>query len=209
MSLTVLIIKALINFRRLTAEALLTASMKVCAELLNPNFTLPQAPAPPVDQPTLKSANDTLSTTILAAKDGGKKDIAARDKASGTVVYLLTQLAHYVEANCKGDMTIFLSSGFQAAPSTRTQKPPVSESFRSLTPGPEHGVMKTKLVKIAGAVSYLVQWGVVPPGGGTPASWTTLPIARVRSATTITGLTPATTYAFQARRHSERLYRLE
>jgi hypothetical protein len=73
------------------------------------------------------------------------------------------------------------------------------EAFRSLTSGPEHGVIKAKLVKIAGAVRYLVQWGVVPPGGGTPASWTTLPIAQVRSATTIAGLTPATTYVFQAR----------
>src|SRR5260221_13748579 len=55
-------IKALKNFRRLLPEAVLKTSTHVFAEIYNnPNFAAPQAPAPPVDQATLSSANDALS----------------------------------------------------------------------------------------------------------------------------------------------------
>ena len=51
------------------------------------------------------------------------------------VVKLLVQLAHWVEANCKEDMTIFLTSGFQAAASTKAKTPPLSESIRKVVHG--------------------------------------------------------------------------
>src|SRR2546427_7261496 len=101
-------IKSLLNFRTLTAEVVLSTSTHIFTEIYNnPNYTPPQAPAPPVDPATLKSANDSLAAAIAAAVDGGKKAIAQKKAQKDVVVKLLTQLAHYAEANCKDDMTIF------------------------------------------------------------------------------------------------------
>src|ERR1700756_4747062 len=76
----------------------------------NPNFS--GVPAPPVDMPALKAATDLLVAKIAAAAEGGKTVIAEKNQQKEVVVKLLVQLAHYVEANCEDDMTIFLSSGF-------------------------------------------------------------------------------------------------
>ena len=54
------------------------------------------------------------------------------------------------------------------------------------------------MVAISGAGSYELRWAPVP-AGGVPTAWMTQPIVNVRSATVVTGLTPGTTYAFQAR----------
>jgi hypothetical protein len=45
----------------------------------------------------------------------------------------------------------------------------------------------------------LTVWGQTPAGGGTPATWTSQPLANVRTRATISGLTPGTTYVIQAR----------
>ena len=60
-------IKSLLNFRTLTAEVVLSTSTHIFTEIYNnPNYTPPQAPAPPVDPATLKSANDSLAAAIGA-----------------------------------------------------------------------------------------------------------------------------------------------
>jgi hypothetical protein len=135
----------------------------------------------------------------VAAADGDKKAIAQRNKAKEAVVKLLVQLAHYVETNCKDDMTIFLSSGFTAAASTKSKKPPVTEAIRRLVPGANGGQMEITLVKFPDAISHEVHYGVAAQGGGLPTTWTLVPIPQVKSRTTISGLTPATIYVFQAR----------
>jgi hypothetical protein len=73
-----------------------------------------------------------------------------------------------------------------------------SENIRSVQPGPQSGQACAKLVGIPGAGSYELRWAPVP-AGGVPSAWTTQPITNVRSAKVVTGLTPGTTYAFQAR----------
>jgi Fibronectin type III domain len=192
-------IKALKNFRRMTPEGVFTTSTHVFTEIYNnTNFNVPQAPALPVDQATLKSANDALAVALAAAVDGGKKAIAQKLAQKEVVVKLLMQLAHYVESNCKDDMTIFLSSGFTAASSSKTKTPPVSDSIRSIDSGPNSGQMQIVLMKYPGAVSYEVRWSPVA-SGGVPNAWTNQPVANLRPASTISGLTPATTYVFQAR----------
>ena len=88
-------IKAVLNFRRMASELVLSTSSHIYTEMYNnPNFTPPQAPAPPVDQATLKSANDALAAAIAAALDGGKKAIAQKNAQKEVVVKFLFQLAH-------------------------------------------------------------------------------------------------------------------
>src|SRR5215470_6322372 len=108
----------------------------ICEKMSNnPNFAPPQAPPPPFDLAILKTANDALAKAATAAVSGGKQAIAERNREKEVVVKLLKQLGHYVEANCKDDMTIFLSSGFTAKSSAKTVTPPVSESIRKIEPG--------------------------------------------------------------------------
>jgi hypothetical protein len=193
-------IKAVLNFRKLTAEVVLSTSTHIFAEIYNnPNYTPPQAPVPPVDPATLKSANDALAAAIAEAVDGGKKAIAHKNAQKEVVVKLLTQLAHYAKANCKEDMTIFLSSGFTAKSSTRTKTPPVSEAIRKIEPGPDSGHMLVSLMKYPGAASYEVRFAPVGADDA-PGGWTIQAIGNViKSSSTISGLKPATTYVFQAR----------
>src|SRR5215831_14903445 len=131
-------IKAIIAFRGMTADAVVTAAVNVAGTVYNnPKFA--GAPPQPVDQATLKAATDTLVAANAAAVDGGKRAVQQQKHQKEVVVKLLVQLAHWAEANCKDDMTIFLTTGFKAAASTRAQTPPVSDSIRKIVHGTNSG----------------------------------------------------------------------
>src|SRR5438093_5654050 len=184
-------IKAIINFSTLTADAVVTAAVNIAGTVYNnPKFA--GASPPPVDQATLKSANDALASAIGAAVDGGKKAIAQKKAQKEVVVKLLEQLAHYAEANCKDDMTIFVSSGFTAKSSIRNTTPPVSESIKKIAPGPDSGQILLSLMNTPGAASYEIRWAPVGDGG-VPGAWTSQAIGKIiKSPTTISGLKPGT-----------------
>jgi hypothetical protein len=94
-------------------------------------------------------------------------------------------------------MTTFLSFGFTAAASTKARTAPLSESIRKIERGPNSGEMSITLMKFLGAVSYLVQFA--PVVNGIVGSWTSKPVPSLRPPFLVTGLTPGTTYVFQAR----------
>ena len=189
-------IKAVTGFRIMKPDVLYSTSNAIYTAL-NGNAGIP-APPSPFDLPTLLAANQALAAANSAALDGGRKAVAQRNHDKEVVVKLLDQLAKYVQANCKEDMTIFLSSGFKAQSSTKTTAATASEAIRYVKAGPISGQAQAKLVAIAGAGSYELRWAVVP-AGGIPTAWTTQPVTNVRSATVVSGLTPGATYAFQAR----------
>src|SRR5439155_25311593 len=114
------------------------------------------------------------------------------------VVKVLDQLARYVQANCKDNLPIFLSSGLKAQSSTKTQAATASDSIRYVQAGPNSGQAQVKLVRDSNAGAYEVRLAPVP-AAGIPTAWTIQPIVNVRSATVVSGLTPGTAYAFQAR----------
>jgi hypothetical protein len=164
---------------------------------LNGNANIP-VPTAPFDLPTLLAANQALSAANSAALDGGRKVVAQRNNQKEVVVKLLDQLANYVQSNCKDDMTIFLSSGFKAKSSTKTTAATASESIRYVRPGSLSGQAGVRPVAVPGAGSYEVRWAPVP-AGGVPGAWASQPVTHLRSAPVVSGLTPGTTYAFQAR----------
>ena len=58
-------IKAVLNFRKMAPEVVLSTSTYIFTEISNnSHYTAPQAPAPPVDSATLKSANDALAVAV-------------------------------------------------------------------------------------------------------------------------------------------------
>ena len=153
---------------------------------------------PPVDQATLKSQADALSASISAALDGGKKAIAERQHQTEIVIKSLRQIGHYVEENCKDNMTIFLKSGYDAVTSTRAPATPLSESIRKIVPGGNSGQMLVTLIAQAAALSYVLRWAPAVPGG-TLGNWTEQPVGTTRPPAVVTGLTAGTAYAFQVR----------
>ena len=191
-------IKAVLNFRTLTADVVYTTANTVETGVYNnPGFA--GAPAPPVDPPTLQAANNALAAANSAAANGGKKELEQQKKDKEAVVRILVQLAHWAEANCKDDMTTFLSSGFQAASTAKAKTPPVSEAIRKIAFGPVSGAVVLTLVKFKGAASYEVRWASVAPGTANPTTWSSQPVANTKQPVTISNLTPGTIYVFQAR----------
>lgn len=188
-------IKALLNFRRMGPEIVVSTSEAIQAHFdKNPNATAPL----PVDMATVKSETALLLAKIAAAKDGGKTAIAEKNHQKLVVADLLEQLAHYAEANCKGDLPAFLSFGFTPKASTKKKTAPVSESIRKIEPGKNSGEFKLTLMPFLDAGSYEVQWA--PLGaGGVPGSWTSKVFTTLKPPVLITGLNPGTTYVFQAR----------
>jgi hypothetical protein len=193
-------IKVKAGFRRFSPELVLTTSMHVSAHIYgNNDFTPPQAQVPPIDQATLEAANDRLSASIAASYDGSSQAIAQRNEAKEVVVKLLEQLATYAQTNCKDNMNTLMSSGFTPISSTRTIPPPICESIRKMASGANSGQMDVTLMTYPGAASYELRWGAAQAGGVPPTSWTSMPIVKLRPATTISNLAPGTAYVFQAR----------
>ena len=189
-------IKAATGFRKMKPETAFSTSQAIYTAL-NGNANIPAPPAP-FDLPTLLAANQALSAANSAAIGGGSKAVAQRDHDKEVVVKLLDQLAKYVQANCKDDMAIFLSSGFKAQSSTKTAAATASDAIRYVKAGPNSGQAQIRLVAVPGAGSYELRWAQVP-AGGVPTTWASQPVTNLRSATVVSGLTPGTTYAFQAR----------
>ena len=195
------VIKAKLGLGHKAAQVVLNTSLNVFNNFFASSFFLAAAgvPAPPVDQATLKAANDALQSAITAAAGGGKQAITAKNHAKDAVVALLDQLAAYVSVNSKGDMNAFVSSGFTPKSTAKTKTPPVSETIKKILAGPLTGQMLVHLMKFPGAASYLIQWGVPGSGGALPTAWSSMPVANLKAPAAITGLTPGTTYVFQAR----------
>jgi len=193
-------IKVLLNFRKMTAETLLSTSTAIYGKMNgNSNFGAPQTLPLPFDLAVLKTANETLSAAATAAVSGGRQATAQRNREKEVVVKFLVQLGKYVEANCNDDMTVFLSSGFTAASSTKTATPPISETIKKIEAGANSGDTKVTLMNFPGAGGYELRCAPIPTGGGTPTAWTSQGTTTIKQPITLTGLTPGTAYVFQAR----------
>jgi hypothetical protein len=158
----------------------------------NANF-----PSPPVDLAALKAALETFSALIAHALDGSKKVIAEKNKQRTAVIKMLRLLGRYVEVTCKDDMAIFETSGFQPAPTKKTTTPPLTEKIRKAAHGANSGEINICLKAVAKASSYEFRYAIANAGAAT--TWTTMPLSSVKAPIALKGLTPATTYLFQAR----------
>jgi hypothetical protein len=153
---------------------------------------------PPIDLDTYGSELSDYNASITAALDGSKTAIALKNKLKARAIRLYGQMAKYVEANCNDDLATFLLSGFQPRSSIRTKTPAASSAIRKLKHGAISGEIDATLIRVVDAASYEVRCAPIPQGG-TPGAWTITPVAKVKSPTKITGLTPGTLYAFEAR----------
>jgi len=187
-------IQVWLNFVRAKPGDLITRAIAVYKGLKNnPHFT-----NPPFAIEELQALIDALRASNTEAMDGSVKARAQRNSDREVLVARLRILAHYVEDNCKGEDTIFLTSGFEQRPTGRTQTVPLGERIRSIKSAQHEGEALITLIWDPDAYTYLVRWAFYHLATG-PGDWTEIPVANIRPSTLITGLTPGATYAFQAR----------
>ena len=155
-------------------------------------------PNPPVALADLKAGTDSFSALITESLDGSKKVVAEKNKQRHAVIKMLRLLGRYVEVNCKDDMAIFKSSGFEPALTAHVARQSLSQSIRKIQHGPNSGQLGVQIKAHPKALSYDLRYGVTV-NGGIPATWTIQLVTSVKTPVTLNGLTPGTTYAFQVR----------
>src|SRR5262249_33876140 len=154
---------------------------------------------PPMDMVAFKADIDSYSALITEALDGSKKVIAEKRKKREALTQSFRLLARYVEIMCKNDMTTFLTSGFEAASTTRTLAQPLPPASIVKVDQGNSGELLVTLKVLPRARTYDVRYAPAPAGGGAPTSWATETFASAKIAVPISGLMPGANYVFQVR----------
>jgi hypothetical protein len=139
-----------------------------------------------------------LRNAALAAQaHGGTAATAEKNNKQEALIGLLRKLKHYVEDNCGNDLAVLLSSGFQAAATTRNRSPLANPSILGVDFGNSTELV-LKVTPIARANCYEVRSAAVG-AGNVPWPWQTTGLFTAARSMIIAGLVPATTYVFQVR----------
>jgi len=180
------------KFKTQSAEQLVTMAGAVITGLTNN----PASPAPTVDLKTVQAAADYLNAALAAQTHGGTAATAEKNNKQEALITILRKLKHYVEDNCGNDLAVLLSSGFQAAATTRNRSPLANPSILSVDLGNSAELM-LKVTPIARAKCYEVRMAAVGTGN-VPAPWQTAGLFTA-SRIMIANLVPGTIYVFQVR----------
>jgi hypothetical protein len=176
-----------------SAEQLITMTGAIIAGLTNnPSF-----PNPTVDLKVLQTAADDLNAALAAQVHGGTAATAEKNNKMKTLIVLLRKLKHYVEDNCEGDLAVLLSSGFQAAASTRDRSPLANPSILRIDSG-NSAELVLKVTPIARAKCYEVRSAAIN-AGNTLGSWQAAGLFTAARSMRVSNLIPGTAYAFQVR----------
>lgn len=153
-------------------------------------------PNPPDLDPFMTSIQLFEGLIAAAAQDGGKKAVSDKNKARAATIKFMRQLGHYVEANCKDDVTIVNASGYKVAAAVKTPPQPMAKGvIKAVVPGSVSGQSIVKGKSIPKAASYVLQYAPVGADGKF-GGWTEIPSTDPRKIV-VSGLTPGTNYAFQ------------
>jgi hypothetical protein len=181
-------------FKKQSAEQLILAAGAIVTGLTdNPAF-----PSPTVDLQTLQKAIDELNAAITAQAQGGRAATAEKNNKQAALLRLVRKLKHYVEDNCNDDLAVLLSSGFQAAETTRTRTPLANTAIVGLDFGTNRGEIVLKVKPVRRARVYEVRAAALG-ADNVPGPWQAAGLFMDSRSITIAGLTPGTTYAFQVR----------
>lgn len=141
------------------------ANTIIAAMTSNPNFP---SPVPPLAEVTTAAAE--YSTALLAAKQGGRTEVAIKKQKRTELIKLLTKLASYVTLTANGDRAIMVSSGFDLAKTREPLPPLVKPQVLKVVDGVNPGELKVIIGRVAGARSYMYEYTQDPLTPG--SSWT-------------------------------------
>jgi hypothetical protein len=193
------VIRPQLGFTRLTDDAFMTRVTTIIKGIDgNAKF-----PTPPVTAADLKNAADGLSTSMAAALDGSKKAVAEKRQKRTDLTLLLRALGHYVEIASAGDEGTLLSSGYEAASTTRNTTPqPLAQPYIVKVDQGTTGQLLVTAKSVSKARSYDLRYAVVGTGG-VIGQYTTVTIPTVKQAQSFTPLPPGTLYTFQVRAYGK------
>jgi hypothetical protein len=181
------------RFKKQSAEQLVTMAGAIVTGLSgNAAF-----PAPTVDLKAVQTAADDLNAALVAQAEGRPAATAEKNNKREALMILLRKLKHYVEDNCGNDLAVLLSSGFQAAASTRNRPALASPSILSIEFG-NTAELVLRVTPIANARCYDVRSAAVGAGNA-PGPWQPAGLLTNSRSMPIAGLVPGTTYVFQVR----------
>src|SRR5215831_5572431 len=158
--------RVLMNFARLTFDALATAGTSAVAGL-DGN---PKATNPPIPIADFKTGLSTYTTALAAAsQDGGKKSLAERDKQHAAFSKMLRKQAMYVDEIAGTDPTVITGAGFQVKPAPTATPDLATPTIEKVVPKGA-GQLQPVASPKPGAKMYQIHYGVAGPGGTPPAS---------------------------------------
>ena len=153
----------------------------------------------------MQAAADDLNAALAAMAHGGMAATAEKNNKQEVLIALLRKLKHYVEDNCKNDLAVLLSSGFQAASSNRNRSPLANPAILSVDFG-NSAELVLKVTPIARAKCYEVR-SAAAGVNGVPGPGKQPDCSPTRESMTISGLVPGTDLCFPGARR-RRIHRL-
>jgi hypothetical protein len=167
--------------------------MTVNAAFPNPPIPLvPPVPADPTAPVDLRTRQTALQAAIAASLGGGPALTAAKYDAVEAAISGLDALAFYVQTVARYDVTMLLSSGFQAASSNRAQSPLAAPAILGIDTDISTQ-LTLHLTPIANANGYEVQFS-----SGT-SDWKTITFSTQARSIVLAGLTSGTLYNVHVR----------
>jgi hypothetical protein len=149
-------------------------------------------PTPPVSMADMALALSHFEAALTAAAQGGTQATAAKNGEREAVINNLRREAYYVQGAMGNDLATLLSSGFQAASTSRTQEPLAAPAIVKIL-NEQSTQLVVQLKKVANARAYEVQ-----KMNGT-GGWTAAGIFTKARRIVIENLVPGSTYTVQAR----------
>ena len=167
------------------AELETRAYQIVTAMTGNPNFTAPVPSVSAVEQ----IVNDFFAALSNCA-EGDRLKIAIKNQKREVLIEVLHQWAFYVLLTANGDAAIALSSGYNIAKAPAPAPPIVKPEAPVIESGLNSGEMISKGRAVAGAVTYLHQYGTEAMVANN--NWQSVPCSK--STCVLTNLIPGTKY---------------
>lgn len=120
---------------------------------------------PPAALAILGTKLPLFQLSLANAKSRDKEKLAIKNELKAELLALLDELAGYVELVCNGNRALMLSSGFDVTDETTGSKKPTILFLEVELGGT--GVATTRAKRVSGAVSYVHQYAMEPPGPNT------------------------------------------
>jgi hypothetical protein len=120
---------------------------------------------PPAALAILNTKLPLFQLSLANAKSRDKEKVAIKNEFKAEILALLEELAEYVERICNGNRALMLSSGFDVTEEQTGSKKPSIELMEVVLGG--QGVATTRAKRVSGAVSYVHQYAMEPPGPNT------------------------------------------
>ena len=162
-------------------------------------------PNPPIGVTDLQAALKNFTDAIAAQAQGGTAATAAKNQAAQTLIGLLRQLALYVQTTIQSNpaygLAELLSSGFDAASTSRAQVPLDTPSIVGID-NSGTGQLTLRVTPVANSRLYEAQSQTMPnaaTGAGALGEWVSAGMYQSTRGMAVTGLVPGQTYNFRVR----------